>query len=77
MTNVHIAIIALRDNNIKMELIKNLQWHYAVKIYTDERVNEEKIDQIIESINLSASSCGIQPYRLIVVTNPEIREKLA
>lgn len=60
-----------------MELIKNLQWHYAVKIYTDERVNEEKIDQIIESINLSASSCGIQPYCLIVVTNPEIREKLA
>jgi len=60
-----------------MELIKNLQWRYAVKKYTDERVSENKIDQIIESVNLSASSCGIQPYRLIVVTNPEVREKLA
>ncbi|WP_029284559.1 NAD(P)H-dependent oxidoreductase [Pedobacter sp. R20-19] len=60
-----------------MELIKNLQWRYAVKKYTDERVSENKIDQIIESVNLSASSCGIQPYRLIVVTNPEVREKLS
>lgn len=60
-----------------MELIKNLQWRYAVKKYTDELVTEDKIDQIIKAINLSASSCGIQPYRLIVVTNPEIRHKLA
>jgi len=67
----------LLANNINMELIKNLQWRYAVKKYTDELVSEEKIDRIIEAINLSASSCGIQPYRLIVVTNPEIRQKLA
>lgn len=60
-----------------MELINNLQWRYAVKKYTGEKVSEDKIDQIIEAVNLSASSCGIQPYRLIVITNPEIRQKLA
>jgi len=60
-----------------MELIKNLQWRYAVKKYSDEMVSEDKVDQIIETVNLTASSCGIQPYRLIVITNPEIREKLA
>ena len=60
-----------------MELIKSLQWRYAVKKYTDELVSEEKIDQIIEAINLSASSCGIQPYRLLVITNPEVRQRLA
>lgn len=59
-----------------MELIKNLNWRYAVKKYTDELVSEEKIDRIIEAINLTASSCGIQPYRLYVISNPEIREKL-
>ncbi|MEN4760781.1 nitroreductase family protein [Chryseobacterium sp. C39-AII1] len=59
-----------------MDLIKNLQWRYAVKKYSDESVNEDKIDQIIEAINLSASSCGIQPYRLFVITNPEIRQRL-
>jgi nitroreductase/dihydropteridine reductase len=60
-----------------MELIKNLQWRYAVKKYSDEIVSEDKIDQIIEAINLSASSCGIQPYRLLVITNSEIRQRLA
>lgn len=59
-----------------MELIKNLQWRYAVKKYSDELVSEDKIDQIIESVNLTASSCGIQPYRLFVITNPEVRHRL-
>lgn len=59
-----------------MELIKNLQWRYAVKKYSDELVSEDKIDQIIEAINLTASSCGIQPYRLFVIINPEIRQRL-
>ena len=60
-----------------MELINNLQWRYAVKKYSDELVSENKIDQIIEAVNLTASSCGIQPYRLMVITNSEIRQKLA
>lgn len=59
-----------------MNLIKNLQWRYAVKKYSDKQVSEDKIDQILEAINLTASSCGIQPYRVFVITNPEIRQKL-
>lgn len=59
-----------------MDLIKNLQWRYAVKKYSEELVSEEKIDQIIEAINLTASSCGIQPYRLYVIADPDIRQKL-
>ncbi|WP_316809106.1 nitroreductase family protein [Pedobacter agri] len=60
-----------------MELINDLKWRYAVKQYSDEVVSENKIDQIIAAINLSASSCGIQPYRLFVITNTELRKKLA
>jgi nitroreductase/dihydropteridine reductase len=45
-----------------MELIRNLKWRYAVKKYTEELVSEENVDHIIEAINLTASSCGIQPY---------------
>ena len=59
-----------------MELIKNLKWRYAVKKYSEEKVSEDKVDQIVEAINLTASSCGIQPYRLFVITNPEIRKRL-
>ncbi|KUJ49730.1 nitroreductase family protein [Chryseobacterium sp. JAH] len=59
-----------------MELIKNLKWRYAVKKYSDEKVSEDKIDQIVEAINLTASSCGIQPYRILAITNPEVRQRL-
>ncbi|WPO84141.1 nitroreductase family protein [Chryseobacterium sp. JJR-5R] len=59
-----------------MELIKNLKWRYAVKKYSDKQVSEDKIGQIVEAINLTASSCGIQPYRLFVITSPEVRQKL-
>ena len=59
-----------------MELIKNLKWRYAVKKYSNEQVSEDKVDQIVDAINLTASSCGIQPYRLFVITNPEIRQRL-
>lgn len=59
-----------------MELIKNLKWRYSVKKYSDEQVSEDKVDQIVEAINLSASSCGIQPYRVFVITNPEVRQRL-
>lgn len=59
-----------------MELINDLNWRYAVKQYSDELVSEDKIDEIVAAINLSASSCGIQPYRLFVITNQELRQKL-
>ncbi|MCD0456352.1 nitroreductase family protein [Chryseobacterium sp. LC2016-27] len=59
-----------------MELIKNLKWRYAVKKYSEKKVSEDKVDQIVEAINLTASSCGIQPYRLFVITNPEVRKRL-
>ena len=59
-----------------MELINDLNWRYAVKQYSNELVSEDKIDEIVAAINLSASSCGIQPYRLFVITNQELRQKL-
>ena len=59
-----------------MNLIENLKWRYAAKAYNNIKVTEEKIDQILEAINLSASSCGLQSYRVFVVSNPEIQKKL-
>lgn len=59
-----------------MDLIKNLEWRYAVKKYSDELISEDKIDRIVEAVNLTASSCGIQPYRLFVITDPQIRQRL-
>jgi nitroreductase/dihydropteridine reductase len=59
-----------------MDLIQDLNWRYAVKSYTDKKVSPEKIDFILEATNLSASSIGLQPYRLFVVEDPELKAKL-
>lgn len=60
-----------------MSLIDKLQWRYATKkMDPTKAVPPEKLDRILEAIRLTASSSGLQPYEVIVITNPEIREKI-
>jgi len=59
-----------------MQLIDDLNWRYATKKYSNKKVADENIEKIVEAINLSASSCGMQTYRLFVIENPEIRKQL-
>lgn len=59
-----------------MELIQSLNWRYAVKRMTGEKVPAEKIEQILEAARLSASSVGLQPYKVIVVENETLKKKL-
>ena len=60
-----------------MSLIDKLQWRYATKkMDSTKSVTPEKVEQILEAIRLSASSSGLQPYEVLVVTNKAIREKI-
>ena len=60
-----------------MSLIDKLQWRYATKKMDPAKaVPQDKVDQILESIRLTASSSGLQPYEVLVITNKEIREKI-
>lgn len=55
----------------------SLNWRYATKTYDiNKKLTSDQIDTLIESIRLSPSSFGLQPYKVIDITNPEIREKL-
>lgn len=61
-----------------MSLIENLKWRHAVKAYDpNKKVSEEAIDKIVEAARLAPTSSGLQPFRLLIVENPEVREKLA
>ncbi len=60
-----------------MELLQALSWRYAVKKYKEDTVPEEKIRRILEATNLSASSAGIQPYRVLVVKDKVLRKQLS
>ena len=60
-----------------MELIQKLQWRYATKkMDATKSVPQEKVDRILEATRLAATSSGLQPYEVIVVTNAEVREKI-
>lgn len=57
--------------------IENLNWRYATKIFDNsKKVSSEDLEKLMDSIQLSASSYGLQPYEVLVIENPEIREKL-
>lgn len=61
-----------------MSLIDNLNWRHAVKAYDpSKKVSEEQIAQIVEAARLAPTSSGLQPFKVIVVRNAEIKEKLA
>lgn len=60
-----------------MSLIEILQWRYATKKMDSTKVvPEAKVGQILEAIRLTASSSGLQPYEVIVITNQDIRQKI-
>ncbi len=57
--------------------IENANWRYATKKFdTTKKVSEKDLATLKESIRLSASSFGLQPYKVILVENPELRAKL-
>lgn len=59
-----------------MELIDNLNWRYATKKFNTEKVAPDTLNQIVTAINLSASSTGMQPYRLFVIENQDLKQEL-
>jgi nitroreductase / dihydropteridine reductase len=60
-----------------MSLIEKLQWRYATKkMDPTKSVPLEKVEKILEAIRLTASSSGLQPYEVLVITNKAIREKI-
>jgi len=60
-----------------MTLLQKLQWRYAAKkMDPTQVVPQDKVDRIVEAIRLTATSSGLQPYELLVITNPEIRQKI-
>lgn len=60
-----------------MNIIEKLNWRYAVKKFdTNKTLTNEQINALSESVRLSASSRGLQPYRLIWVNSKDVREKL-
>lgn len=59
------------------DLLAALRFRYATKAFDpDQKIPAETWDAFEESLVLTPSSFGLQPWKFLIVENPEIREKL-
>ena len=60
-----------------MKSIENLEWRYAVKKFDDQKILEEqKINILKQAFNLTATSYGLQPIKLLIIKNKSIQRQL-
>lgn len=57
-----------------LELVQHRQ---SDRAYQDKPVEKEKIERILEAARLAPSACNSQPWKFIVVTDPEKRLQVA
>ncbi|WP_027803516.1 NAD(P)H-dependent oxidoreductase [Paraburkholderia dilworthii] len=56
---------------------ERLTWRYATKKFDATRsVPAEVLERIVEAVRLAPTSSGLQPFELLVVSNPETRAKI-
>ena len=60
-----------------MSTLTNLKWRYATKRMNGQKVPAEKLENILEAIQLAPSSIGMQPFTVLVVEDAGLRAKIA
>lgn len=65
------------DTSAAQPLLNKLQWRYAAKKMNPAKVvPQDKLERILEAARLAPTSSGLQPFEIIVVTDPAVRAKI-
>ena len=57
--------------------IEHLKWRYAVKKFDSEKMlSKDKIEGLKHAFNLTATSYGLQPIKMVVVQNKDLQKKM-
>jgi nitroreductase len=57
--------------------LEALNWRYAVKKFDPKKIlSAEQIDYVLEVFRLAPTSFGLQPYKLVVVSDPKLKQAL-
>lgn len=60
-----------------MDIIKQLNWRYAVKKFdANKKLSEAKLRVLKQAFNLTPTSFGLQTIKLVIVKNTSLREAL-
>lgn len=58
-------------------LLEKLNWRYATKKFDAARaVPDDVVDRIVEAARLAPTSSGLQPFEVIIVKDPKVREEI-
>lgn len=59
------------------DIVKDLEWRYAVKKFDANLVlDNTKLERIKKAFNLTATSYGLQPLRLLIISDKSVQKKL-
>lgn len=60
-----------------MGFIDSLNWRYATKSFDpSKKLSSDQLNQLQEAIRLSASAFGLQAYKILIIEDQEIKNKL-
>lgn len=60
-----------------MNIIEKLQWRYATKKFdANAYISQEKLNIIKEAFNLTATSYGLQPVKLVIIKDKDLQKRL-
>jgi len=60
-----------------MEFREAIMQRYATKRFTEQKIPESQIDQLLEMVRWAPSGLNLQPWRIKVVTDPQVKEQLS
>lgn len=61
----------------KQTVLNAFNFRHACKSYdASKKISAENFDFILESARLSPSSFGLEPWRFLVIQNPELRGEI-
>jgi len=60
-----------------MKLIELMKKRYATKKFDEKTIPESKIEELKQLIKLAPSSFGLQPFKVKIVSDQKLKEKLA
>lgn len=53
-----------------------MAFRHACKRFSDQKIPQEQFEQILEFGRMSPSSFGMEPWRFLVIEDPQLREQL-
>lgn len=59
-----------------MNIHEALDWRYAVREFSPEKLDGQTVETLVDAARKSASSYGLQPYKILIVESKSVRKDL-